>query len=91
MKETKGRQVEEILSELGKKIDVLISETKEAKDDVTADIEKKIQELKKRKEKLEKDWEEYKEQDKWQETKSHFMNALHEVRAAIDTLFTRNK
>ena len=90
MSESKG-QVEKMLKELGRKIDELIAETKEAKDEVTKDIEKKIAELKKRKEKLEKEWDEYKEQDKWHETKGHFMNALHELKAGLETLFTRSK
>lgn len=88
MSETKG-QVENMLKELGKKIDHLIADTKEAKDDITDDIEKKIVELKKRKEKLEKDWEEYKEEDKWKETKSHFINAINEIKAGMESLFSR--
>ena len=92
MKETQeGKKVENMLRELGQKIDVLIAESKGAKDEITKDVEKKIAELKKKKDKLEKEWEEYKKQDKWQETKSHFTNALHELRAALDTMFTRKK
>ena len=51
-KETKG-QVEQILTELGKKIDLLILETKDASKEVREDVEKKIVELKKRKKKVE--------------------------------------
>ena len=47
-KDTKG-QVEEILSELGKKIDLLIHETKNASGEVRDDIEDRIRDLKKRK------------------------------------------
>lgn len=88
MAESKG-QVENILQELGKKIDELISETRGATDDVKEDIEKKIEELKQKKDTLEEDWEEYKKNEKWQEAKGHFVSAFSELRAALDTIFTR--
>ena len=53
--DTKG-QVEGILAELGKKIDQLIVEAKGASKEVRDDVEVKIQELKKKKEKLEDDF-----------------------------------
>lgn len=87
-KDTKG-QVEEILSELGKKIDVLIGETKNAGGEVRDDIEEKIKELKKRKSKLESDFRSYKDKndDKWQEIKQHLVSAVHELKLAVETAF----
>ncbi|MBV6643637.1 MAG: hypothetical protein KI791_23155 [Cyclobacteriaceae bacterium] len=88
-KDTKG-QVEEILSELGKKIDVLINETKNAGGEVRDDIEDRIRELKKRKSKLESDFRAYKDKndDKWQEIKQHLVTAVHELKLAVETAFT---
>ncbi len=88
-KDTKG-QVEEILSELGKKIDVLINETKNAGGEVRDDIEDRIRELKKRKSKLESDFRAYKDKndDKWQEIKHHLITAVHELKLAVETAFT---
>lgn len=88
-KDTKG-QVEEILSELGKKIDVLINETKNAGGEVRDDIEDRIRELKKRKSKLESDFRAYKDKndDKWQEIKQHLVTAVQELKLAVETAFT---
>lgn len=82
--DTKG-QVENILAELGKKIDQLISETKDAKDEVRVEVEKKIKDLKKKKEKLEKDFDDYKDKngDKWIDAKGHLGAALEELRKAL--------
>ncbi len=87
-KDTKG-QVEEILAELGKKIDLLIAETKNASGEVREDIEERIKELKKRKAKLESDFKSYKDKndDKWQEIKQHLIAAIHELRLAVETAF----
>lgn len=88
-KDTKG-QVEEILAELGKKIDVLIKETKDASGEVRDDIEDKIKDLKSRKSKLENDFKSYKDknEDKWQEIKHHLVTAIQELRLAVETAFT---
>ena len=87
-KDTKG-QVENLLSELGKKIDHLIEETKGARKDVREDIEEKIKELKKKKAKIEKDFASYKDRsgDKWTDAKGHLIMALHELKKAIEAVF----
>ena len=87
----KSGKIEDILRELGKKIDVLIAEAKVAKDGVRDDIEEKIEELKKKKEKLEEDINDYKQKESWHEAKSHFTNAIHEVRQAIEALIATVK
>ena len=88
--DSKG-QVENILSELGKKIDQLIVETKGAKDEVRVEVEKKIKVLKKKKEKLEADFNEYKDnnEDKWKEAKNHLISALDELKMAVGTLLKK--
>lgn len=87
-KDTKG-QVENLLSELGKKIDHLIEETKGARKDVREDIEAKIVELKKKKDKIEKDFDSYKYQsgDKWTDAKIHLVTALQELKKAVEAVF----
>jgi Sec-independent protein translocase protein TatA len=85
------RNVEELLREIGGKIDDLIMEAKRSKDDIRDEIEEKIQELKQKKKSLEDDFQEYKNQEKWQEAKSHLSNALHELRLAVETVIQRAK
>lgn len=86
--DTKG-QVENILTELGKKIDQLISETKDASKDVREEVETKISDLKKKKAGIEKDFEKYKEAngDRWKEAKGHLSTALGEVIKAAEKVF----
>ncbi len=85
---TKGR-VEDLLRELGKKIDELIIEAKDAKDEIRDEVEKKIQDLKRKKEELEKEMEDYKNQEKWQEAREHFFTALQELKKAAETIFSK--
>lgn len=87
-KDTKG-QVESVLAELGKKIDHLMEETKGAREDVRKDVEKKIVELKKKKAKIEKDFEGYKEKsgDKWTEARNHLLAAAKELKKAVESVF----
>ena len=91
-KETKG-QVEQILTELGKKIDLLILETKDASKEVREDVEIKIVELKKRKKKVEADYNAYKDKndDKWQDIKQHLVSAVNELKKAVETAFKDSK
>jgi len=89
MSESKG-QVENLLQELGKKIDEMVEEVKEVKDDLRDEFEEKIDDLKERKQKLQSDFEEFKSQDKWQETKDHFSKALDELKLAIKTAMSQS-
>ncbi|WP_421876144.1 hypothetical protein [Marinoscillum sp.] len=91
-KDTKG-QVEGILAELGKKIDQLIVEAKGASSEVRDDIEDKIKELKKKKEKIEDDFNEYKHKngDKWHDAKEHLSAALSELKKAVESVFKDDK
>ena len=89
MADSKG-QVENLLTELGKKIDHLIVEAKEATGDLQEDIEKKIHDLKERKDKLEEEFEDFKSQEKWQEAKLHFVSAAGELKKAVEKVFSKN-
>ena len=90
--DTKG-QVDGILAELGKKIDQLIVEAKGASKEVRDEVEVKIQELKSKKEKIEEDFNDYKEKngDKWVEAKNHLAAALGELKKAVESVFKENK
>lgn len=81
-------QVENLLAELGKKIDQLLVETKGAKNEVTEEIEKKIKDLKTKKDKIQSDFDSYKDknEDKWQDAKSHLSGALDELKKAIGAM-----
>lgn len=91
MANTKSGKVEDMLRELGKKIDVLIDEAKVAKDDIRDDIEEKIKDLKKKKDKIEEDISNYKKDEKWNEAKSHFTAAITELRQAMESLISSVK
>ena len=83
------KSVETILSELGKKIDHLIEETKKAGTKVSEETEKKINDLKKQKDKLE---EELRERagdsgEKWSQARDHLNEAMISINKAITSLF----
>jgi len=86
------KSVETILSELGKKIDHLILETKKAGVKVSIETEKKIQDLKLQKEKLE---EEIKSRstnsgEKWTSAKDHLNEAADSLRKAFEVLLKKD-
>lgn len=86
-------QVENILKELGKKIDHLIAEAKTAKDDVKEDLEVKIKDLKGRKNKLDDDFQDFKEKNegKWDEIKTHLSGAAEEIKRAAEAAFKKKQ
>ena len=85
------KNVEEILAELGTKIDKLIAETKKAGSKVTAEMEEQIQKLKERKEKVEQDFKESTSDtgEKWDHAKMHLNEAAVEIRRAFETMFKK--
>lgn len=85
-KDEKGK-VEDLLQELGKKIDQLIVDGKKVKDDLRDEVEEKIQELKKKKETLEEEFRSGKTNEKWKEARDHLGLAVDELRKAITSLF----
>ena len=86
--ESKGK-VESLLTELGKKIDTLIEDAKEASGDVKEEVNQKIDELKERKEKLEEEFEDFKKDERWQEAKTHFASAAVELKLAMEKVFKK--
>ena len=88
MSEEKG-QVEDILQELGKKIDHLIEEAKGASEKVSEETEKKIDDLKEQKEKLEEEFKTYRSEsgERWQDAKVHLNDAAGAMGMALKSLF----
>jgi hypothetical protein len=91
MEDQSRGKVEAILRELGQKIDVLINETTSSSIEVRNELEKTIQLLKIRKEKLEEEFNSYTGQEKWQTTKNHFGNAIGELKKAVEALLNKNE
>lgn len=91
MSEFHKGQVEEILRELGKKIDLLIVDAKKSTEEVREDVEEKIVALKARKEKLEREFEDFQSNNdgKWQEIKLHLSKAADEIKMAAETAFKK--
>ncbi len=91
-KDKKG-QLESVLADIGRKIDQLIAETKGATADVRGDIEKKAEELRKKRDKLEEEVRAYRDKNepKWKEAREHLNSAAGEVKKALDTLFQKKK
>ena len=88
--EDKSRgKVEEILRELGHKIDILINETTSSSKEVRSELEKTIELLRIRKEKLEEEFNTYTVQEKWQTTKHHFDNAIDELKKAVEAILNK--
>ena len=89
MSEDSKGKVENLLTELGKKIDHLIEEAKEASGEVREEVDQKIEELKERKDKLEEEFQEFKNHERWQEAKVHFASAAHELKQAVEKVFKK--
>lgn len=89
---TKG-QVENILAELGKKIDQLIEDAKGAKDSIRDDLEVRIDELKEKKSKIEEEFSAYqdKNEGKWEDVKGHLEKALNELKMAASSAFKKKE
>ena len=81
------RKAEDVLSELGRKIDELIQETKKAGSKVSADMEKQIEKLKVQKEKLEDQIKSSGSGEKWNATKEHLNDAAEALHKAFKTIF----
>ncbi|MEP1033576.1 hypothetical protein [Ekhidna sp.] len=83
------RKVEDILSELGKKIDHLVGETKKAGNKVTEDMEKQIQKLRAQKNKLEEDMKNQTSGsgEKWEQARDHMNDAAAAINKAIGVFF----
>lgn len=89
MQHTEQGKVENLLRELGKKIDQLIEEGKKASSGLSGEVEEKIKELKIQKEKLEADFEEFKKKNepRWKEAREHLEVAIQEIKQAAEAAF----
>ncbi|WP_425390648.1 hypothetical protein [Ekhidna sp.] len=83
------RKVEDILAELGKKIDHLVEETKSAGSKVSEEMEEQIVKLKAQKEKLEDqvNSRSAKSNEKWVEAREHMNEAAAAINKAIGVFF----
>jgi len=89
MQKDETGKVEELLKDLGKRIDLLIEEGKKAKDEIRDDLETKITDLKRKKESLEEEFKTGKTGEKWKEAKVHLAAAGDELKKAMDSLFSK--
>ena len=83
------RNVEDILAELGKKIDRLVEETKEAGSKVSEDMEVQIEKLKAQKEKIEEEIRNRSSNgsEKWVQVREHLNDAAESLHRAFGSLF----
>ncbi|WP_420316201.1 hypothetical protein [Ekhidna sp.] len=83
------RKVEDILAELGKKIDHLVEETKSAGSKISDDMEEQIAKLKAQKEKLEAQIKDRSSNsnEKWVQARDHMNDAAAAINKAIGVLF----
>ena len=82
-------QLEDILKDLGQKIDVLIEEAKDSTGNIREELDEKIELLKKKRDELDKNFEVYREKGKgkWEEAKPHLSKAASELKSALDKIF----
>jgi uncharacterized protein YukE len=85
---TESKWAETKLRELGQKIDDLIDRWKNADGEVKEEFQSRINELKRNKEKLKKDFEEFTEKNKprFQEAADRLEEAGREIKKAFDAL-----
>jgi vacuolar-type H+-ATPase subunit I/STV1 len=86
-------KAEEMLAELGRKVDQLIHESRGASEEIREEIEERIAELKRNKEQLENEVHNFsKNRDpKWKAVEEKLGRAVDEVREAIRIAFGKNK
>lgn len=88
--DTKDRTVEDLFRDLGKKIDQLIERGKMSSEDVREDLDKRMEEIRKNKEKLEEDFKNFTgDKEKWKAVENSLENAARELRKAVETAFRK--
>ncbi|MDQ3536959.1 MAG: hypothetical protein M3421_15185 [Bacteroidota bacterium] len=82
-------KAEKILRDLGKKIDELINKSFQEKGELKEDINSRIEELKRDKEKLEKEMKDFvsRNEGKWKEVEVYLKRAAEELKKALDVVF----
>jgi hypothetical protein len=91
--ENQSGKAEKLFSELGRKIDQILENTKDDRQEIKADIKEKIEELKKAKAKLENEFQEFtsNKDGKWTDVKNHMENAVNEIKSALDSVFRKTR
>lgn len=89
-KESKGK-AENLLKDIGKKIDELIEDLKVAKDQAKVDYADRIEELKKNAETLKGEFNTFKEthKDRWDEAEASLEKAGKELKNAFEAVFSK--
>lgn len=90
MPESFKGKAEAMLAELGRKIDQLIYESKDASEDIREEIEERIAELRRNKEHLEQEVRNYTKGDpRWKAVEEKLGKAVDEIREAIRIAFKK--
>ena len=84
---------EKMFKKLGKKIDALILELNETKNQAKEEYSDNIDELKRNGETLKKEFHDFKDnhKDKWEEVENSLQNAGKELKNAFNATFTKKK
>lgn len=91
MKETYSQKAEIFLRELGKKIDDLIEKSKESTGELGVEIEKRIEELKRSRDKFEEDIQNFtsNKDGKWSQVEIQLKKAAEELKKAFDLVIKK--
>jgi Sec-independent protein translocase protein TatA len=90
MESEKRGKIEQLLMELGRKMDQLIHEAKHATGDLQQDFSEKMEEMNKSREKLEQELKDFTQDEaKWKEVQIRLQNAAHEIRQAVELSLKR--
>lgn len=90
--ETKDKTVEDLFRDLGRKIDQLIERGKQSSEDAREELEKRVDEMRKNREKLENDFKSFTgDKEKWKAVEKSLENAAKELKKAVETAFAKKK
>jgi len=90
--ENKDKTVEDLFRDLGRKIDHLIEKGKQSSEGARFDLDKRVEEIRKNKEKLENDFKNFTgDKEKWKAVESSLENAAKELKKALETAFSKKK
>ena len=85
-------KAERLLRDLGKKIDELLNKSFEEKGELREDLKRRLEELKRNKEKLESEIKGFvaKNEHKWKDVEVRLQNAADELKKALEIIFQKN-
>lgn len=86
---TKNQSVEDLLADLGRKVDELIERGKQKSGSFGKEVEERMDELRKNKEKLEQDFKAFTDNEKWESVEKSLEKAAYEIKQALKTAFGR--